>query len=65
MKIILPIFIILFSSILYLDLSKIKEKKIEKIKTDHALEYLFEKYEWKTKRLKVYTGLVYDEINKK
>ena len=50
---------ILFGSIILITLLSIKERKLAKIKTDKSFEKLWNKYEWKTKRLRVYTDIMY------
>ena len=37
-----------------------KTNQLNKIKSERALEIVWKKYEWKTKRLRVYTDLVYN-----
>jgi hypothetical protein len=37
-----------------------KTNQLNKIKSERAFEIVWKKYEWKTKRLRVYTDLVYN-----
>lgn len=36
-----------------------KKRKLDKIKHDKIVEIIWESYQWKTKRLRIYTDLVY------
>jgi hypothetical protein len=36
-----------------------KQIKLEKVKTDKVVEIIWKKYSWKTKRLRVFTEIVY------
>lgn len=36
-----------------------KKRKLDKIKHDKIVEIIWDSYQWKTKRLRIYTDLVY------
>ena len=36
-----------------------KKRKLDKIKHDKIVEIVWDNYQWKTKRLRIYTDLVY------
>lgn len=36
-----------------------KKRKLDKIKYDKIVEIIWDSYQWKTKRLRIYTDLVY------
>ena len=36
-----------------------KKRKLDKIKHDKIVEIILDRYQWKTKRLRIYTDLVY------
>ncbi len=56
--VILMLLIGLASSHLYVR----KQRQLDKIRTDAAYNRLWKKYDWKTKRLRIYTELVYTKL---
>ena len=39
-----------------------KKRKLDKIKHDKIVEIIWDSYQWKTKRLRIYTDLVYRNV---